>query len=479
MSDISFGTDGWRDRIAEGFTFANVRIVAAAVGATIIEQHGTRKPVLVGHDTRFLGRAFAETVTCVLEHMGLEVLVATRDVPTPVIAHAARDLDTAGAIQLTASHNPAEYGGIKYIPEYAGPATKEITDRIVAAVRRIEASGEKLPTGRSAGKPFDPTARYLEDVRQLVDLEAIRRAAPRVVYDPLYATGRGYLDTLLHEAGVPVEVLHGSPDPLFGGGMPEPAVSQLGELIARVQSAGADLGLSTDGDADRFGVVDAAGTFYSPNQVLALLARHLVKNRRHGGAIVRTVATTHLLDRLAERYGLPVRETPVGFKWVGACMREEEVLIGGEESGGLSIGTHIPEKDGVLANLLVVEMVAMEGKPLAAIWRDLVEEVGYDPANRRLDLHLAPGVKEELLEAVQTRPPAHLAGRAVQQVKGLDGVQLLLEGEAWVLVRPSGTEPLVRVYMEAPDQGALAGLMGAVRDWLAPFTGEVPVSAHA
>ena len=479
MSEISFGTDGWRDRIAEGFTFANVRIVAAAVGATIIAQHGTKKPVLIGHDTRFLGRAFAETVACVLEHLGLEVWIASRDVPTPVIAHAARDLDSAGAIQLTASHNPPEYGGIKYIPEYAGPATKEMTDRIVAEVRRLEASGEVLPQGRSKGRAFDPTDRYLADVRRLVDLEAIRKAGLRVVYDPLFATGRGYLDVLLREAGAQVEVLHDTPDPLFGGGMPEPAEAQLGELVARVRETGAALGLATDGDADRFGVVDAEGKFYTPNQVLALLARHLVKNRHHTGAIVRTVATTHLLDRLAALHHLPIRETPVGFKWVGACMREEAVLIGGEESGGLSIGPHIPEKDGVLANLLVAEMLAMEGKPLATIWQDLVSEVGYDPANQRLDLHLSPGVKERLLEAAREEVPGLLAGRRVLETRLLDGVQLVLEGDAWVLVRPSGTEPLVRVYLEAPDRPALVELLAAVQEWLSPFTGARLAASHA
>lgn len=475
MSNIVFGTDGWRDLIAEGFTFGNVRIVAAAIADYVKSAYPQDRPVLVGYDTRFLAREFAETVVAVLQSRGLKTLLAKRDVATPVIAFAARELNTAGAIMLTASHNPPQYCGIKYIPDYAGPATKDITDTIVANVKRIQAEASDLPTGRVAGEEFDPQASYFAWIRQLVPGTELKQSKLKVVYDALYSTGRGYLDTLLSEYGCEVKTLHGERDPLFGGGMPEPAVKQLVELIETVKREKADLGLATDGDSDRFGVVDTHGTFYTPNQVIALLLRHLVKNRGAKGVVVRTVATTHLIDRLAARYGVEVRETPVGFKWVGEKMRQEPVIIGGEESGGLSIIGHIPEKDGILANLLVADMVATEGKPIAAIWQDLVAEVGWNPANRRLDLHLSEQAKAEVLRLFLDRTPTEVAGLKVTDVSRKDGVKLTLSDGSWILARPSGTEPIIRVYLEAADQAALDTLATAVNRIVEEAAGPVPV----
>lgn len=461
---ITFGTDGWRDLIAEGFTFPNVRIVAAAIADYVKGAYPGDRPVLVGYDTRFLAREFAETVMAVMQDMGLQTILSDRDVPTPVIAFAARERKTAGAVMLTASHNPPGYCGIKYIPDYAGPATKDITDQIVANVRRRQASSEPLPTRRVSEPGFDPMPSYLAWIRGLVNAEPIRKAKLKVVYDALYSTGRGYLDALLSEFGCEVTLLHGQRDPLFGGGMPEPAVSQLGELIATVKAQGAALGLATDGDSDRFGVVDTEGRFYTPNQVIALLLRHLVKNRGAKGSVVRTVATTHLIDRLAQHYGVLVHETPVGFKWVGEKMRQEAVIIGGEESGGLSILGHIPEKDGILANLLVVEMVAVEGKPLKQIWADLVAEVGWDPSNRRLDLHLTQAAKDAVLEHFVERTPDAIGGQSVTHVGRADGVKLTLADGSWILVRPSGTEPIIRVYLEAASPSELDRLAAAVNE---------------
>lgn len=473
---ITFGTDGWRDLIAEGFTFANVRIVAAAIADYVKGAYPGECPVLVGYDTRFLAREFAETVVAILQDRGLKTLLAERDVPTPVIAFAARELRSAGAVMLTASHNPAGYCGIKYIPDYAGPATKDITDQIVANVKALSASSLTFPKTRVVGEQFDPMPSYLKWVQQMVPTDSLRKAKLRVVYDALYSTGRGYLDALLTHYGCDVTLLHGHRDPLFGGGMPEPAVSQLGELISRVQSEGADLGFATDGDADRFGVVDAEGTFYTPNQVIALLLRHLVKNRGFKGSVVRTVATTHLIDRLAAHYGVAVRETPVGFKWVGEAMRQEPVVIGGEESGGLSILGHIPEKDGILANLLVAEMVAFEGKPLKDIWAELVGEVGWNPANRRLDLHLTQEAKEAVLRQFLEHTPTTIAGLKVQSMDRKDGVKLVLQDGSWVLVRPSGTEPIIRAYLEAASMAELEKLAQDVQRIVSEASG--PVAVH-
>lgn len=476
-NQITFGTDGWRDLIADGFTFGNVRIVASAIADYVQEAYPADRPVLVGYDTRFLAREFAETVVAILSARGIKTLLSERDVPTPVIAFAAKELNSAGAVMLTASHNPPQYCGIKYIPDYAGPATKAITDKIVGRVNHYLASNATFPKGRKVGDTFDPMPGYMAWIRKLVPADAMKQAKLSVVYDALYSTGRGYLDALLTEFGCRVTLLHGNRDPLFGGGMPEPAVGQLGELIQTVKG-GYDLGLATDGDADRFGVVDSEGTFYTPNQVIALLMRHLVKNRKQTGVVVRTVATTHLIDRLAAHYGVEVRETPVGFKWVGEKMREESVLIGGEESGGLSVLGHIPEKDGILANLLVADMLATEGKPLKQIWAELVGEVGWDPANRRLDLHLTEEAKAAVLKLFLEETPKAIGGLSVTDSSRKDGVKLMLEDGSWVLARPSGTEPIIRVYLEAADKPALDKLAHAVERLVEGVAGPVPAGAH-
>lgn len=474
---ITFGTDGWRDLIADGFTFGNVRIVASAIADYVQEAYSADRPVLVGYDTRFLAREFAETVVSILSDRGIKTLLSERDVPTPVIAFAARELNSAGAVMLTASHNPPQYCGIKYIPDYAGPATKAITDKIVSRVNHYLATNATFAKGRKVGDTFDPMPGYMAWIRELVPGEAMKQAKLSVVYDALYSTGRGYLDALLTEFGCKVTLLHGNRDPLFGGGMPEPAVGQLGELIQTVKG-GYDLGLATDGDADRFGVVDSEGTFYTPNQVIALLMRHLIKNRKQTGVVVRTVATTHLIDRLAAHYGVEVRETPVGFKWVGEKMREESVLIGGEESGGLSVLGHIPEKDGILANLLVADMMATEGKPLKQIWAELVAEVGWNPANRRLDLHLTEEAKAAVLKLFLEETPKAIAGLSVTDSSRKDGVKLMLADGSWVLARPSGTEPIIRVYLEAADKPALDKLAHAVERLVEEVAGPVPAGAH-
>ncbi|MBM3266704.1 MAG: phosphoglucomutase/phosphomannomutase family protein [Candidatus Sericytochromatia bacterium] len=470
MAAITFGTDGWRDLIAEGFTFDNVRIVSAAIGRYVAATYGTDRPVIVAHDTRFLARDFARTAVAVLRGEGLPTLLADRDAPTPVIAHAAQDRPSGGAVMITASHNPPQYCGIKYIPDYAGPATKEITDRIVAEIGTIDGAG--LTRGAEDGDAFDPGPRYREAIARYLDIERMRGAALRVAYDAMHATGRGYTDELLRQAGCTVATLRASVDPYFGGAMPEPAPRFLADLTAAVTGGGMALGVANDGDADRFGVVGEDGRYYVPNQVIALLARHLHRNRGMSGAIVRTVATSHLLDRLAARYGLPLRETPVGFKWVGAVMRAEPVLIGGEESGGLSVLGHVPEKDGVLADLLVAEMIAREGKPLSAIWADLVAEVGFEPRSRRLDLHLSPAAKEAVMDFFRRRTPGEVAGRKVVDTRTDDGVKLILEGDCWLLARPSGTEPIIRIYLEAPDDAGLEALHKAANGFVADVSAQ-------
>lgn len=450
---IEFGTDGWRAIIADQFTYANVERVAYAVGLYVKENYhaksGNKVPMLIGYDTRFLADKFAERAAKVMMAMGVPVKVTSRDVPTPCIAWATQHEPTAGAIQITASHNPPEYCGIKYIPEYAGPATDDITDKIVANLKRtpehIEVSNEDV-------KHFDPQPPYLAAVGEFIDLKRIGSSGVKVGYDALYSTSRGYLDHILKQWGVSVKVLHDWRDPLFGGGMPEPKKQFLRDLMGMVKTDKLDVGLATDGDADRFAVIDEQGTYLSPNQLLCMLTRHMIKNRGQKGAIVKTVATTHLLDRIAENYGLEIIETPVGFKFIGEEMRRGDILIGGEESGGMSVKGHIPEKDGILANLLVVEMIAFENKPLSQIWNDLQEEVQMRLTFARADLRLTKSTAKGLMDRLTNNTLETLAGNPVVKVGRKDGLKLYLDDYNWLLIRPSGTEPLIRLYFEGTSQ---------------------------
>ncbi|MBD1893572.1 phosphoglucomutase/phosphomannomutase family protein [Coleofasciculus sp. FACHB-129] len=444
---IKFGTDGWRGIIADDFTFANVCKVTRAIASYLENAYSKDRPVLVAYDTRFLADQFARTAAEVLADAGWTVKIVDRDCPTPVIAYNAKLLNSAGALMFTASHNPAPYCGIKYIPDYAGPATPEITDTIVA---NIEDATDEPPSGNNANKisTFDPKPDYLQFIYTLLDVERIKSAGLKVKYDALYSTSRGYLDTVLERCGCDTEAFHTYRDVLFGGGMPEPKGEELIGLVEAVKKDGADLGLATDGDSDRFGIVDEQGNVLTPNTVLLLLARHLVKNKGKTGAIVRTVATTHLLDNLAAKYGLEIYETAVGFKYIGEKMRETQVLIGGEESGGLSIIGHIPEKDGILADMLVAEAIAYEGKPLSQLVEEVIAEADGPLYNKRLDLHLEDAHKAAVIDDFTKNPPAEVAGIKVKEVGRKDGIKLYLEEGSWILLRPSGTEPLMRVYLE-------------------------------
>lgn len=460
---ITFGTDGWRAIIAEHFTFANVERVAHAVGQYVKDTYhkdgkGNKVPLLIGYDTRFLADKFAARAALALMGMGIPVKLSQRDVPTPAIAWAAQLEPTAGALQFTASHNPPEYCGVKYIPHFAGPATNEITSRIVGYLQALPEDFEAPPADIPM---FDPMPPYLESLEKKVDLKRIGASGLKVCYDANFSTSRDYLDAVLKQTGVNLKVLRNWRDPLFDGGMPEPKPEYLKELIKTVVDEKFDVGVSTDGDADRFGVIDEQGNYLSPNQLLALLTRHLVKNKGQKGALVRTVATSHLLDRLAEMYGLEVIETPVGFKYIGEIMRTKDVLIGGEESGGVSVKGHIPEKDGILANLLLIELLAYEGKPLSVIWQELLQEAGMTFVGRRRDLHLNKLTQKGLMEQLLSKPFDKIGEEKVQKVGRADGLKFYLDDHNWVLVRPSGTEPLIRLYFEGTSDERIDRVVAA------------------
>ncbi len=461
--NIKFGTDGWRAIIAEDFTFDNVVLVTKAVAGYIKTQYDPSRPVVIGYDTRFLADKFAQRAAETLNGLGLNVKITDIDAPTPVVAYAAKNLNSAGALMFTASHNPPEYCGIKYIPDYAGPATTDITDVIVQNVKKLQDGDESfLPESKVSGttEVFDPKPDYMELIKKIIDFEKIKQANIKIFFDPLYASGRGYFDTLLKDAGCDVTSIKNWRDPLYGGGMPEPKEKFLGELKKLILENSPSVGFSNDGDADRFGVIDENGTYITPNEVIAVLLRHLLKNKGKKGSVVKTVATSQLIDKIAQKYGIKVHETAVGFKWVGQIMRDEDVIIGGEESGGLSIIGHIPEKDGILANLLILEAMAYEKKPLYEIIKDLNDEVGSTYKNYRLDLKLTEELKNSAMEMFLNNPPEKVGPVKVTKINKLDGVKFYFDdNNSWMLVRPSGTEPLLRIYFETDSDEKLDSMI--------------------
>lgn len=470
MKRISFGTDGWRGILAEDFTFDNVRLVARAVARYINNHNLTAKGIVVGYDNRFMSERFASEIAEVMAEHGITVYLTARSTPTPVVALAVWLQQAGGAVMLTASHNPPEYNGFKFIPEYAGPALPHITGEIEANIRELLGAGT---TGKEAGTApdkaavitIDPFREYADHLASLVDLKAIGRAGLKIAVNPMCGAGVGYLEDLLTRAGAEVVAINCHRDPLFGGSLPEPTATSLQGLRQIVVEGGARLGLALDGDADRFGIIDANGEYIAPNQFLPLLYYHLLTFRGMQGPAARTVATTHLLDRMAERKGLQVFETPVGFKYIGQCILEQGVIVGGEESGGLSIQGHVPEKDGILAGLLAAEMVAVHGKTLTEMMEDIYREYGH-LYSERLDVHTSPLDKERVLELLKDFMPEDVSGRKVTGRSSVDGVKLLLEGGAWVLIRASGTEPLFRIYVEAESFEEIKEIQAATRSLL-------------
>jgi alpha-D-glucose phosphate-specific phosphoglucomutase len=456
LDPIKFGTSGWRARIADTYTFANVRRLTRAIAEHFRDAGEATRGIVVGYDTRFLSEDFAAAAAGTLAQAGVPCRLALAAVPTPTVAHAVLHHRAAAGITITASHNPAPDNGLKLSGPTGGPALPEVTRAIETRVLGLDDPGglpiaEAQAAGLVALADFAPA--YLDQCRRLIDLEVIRRARLRVVVDVMYGPARGYLDRLLAEAGCEVTLLHGTRDVTFGGHPPEPAEEHLGELIRTVRERRAHLGLATDGDADRFGVVDRDGTVLAPNPILALVLRHLLRQRGWRGGVARSVATTHLLDRLSARHGCELHETPVGFKYLGDLITQGRAMFGGEESGGMSLKGHPPEKDGILACLLAAEVTAAEGVALGAVLERLYGEVGR-LLSVRVNVPLSDEVRR-VLPARMAAPPAALAGWAVTRVQTTDGLKLHLDGGAWVLVRPSGTESVARLYVEAPDAPVL------------------------
>src|ERR1039457_3564641 len=462
-TSIKFGTSGWRAIVADEFTVANIRLAVAGIAAYVKTQPQPHR-VLVGRDPRFLGESFVAEAASVLSGAGVTPIVIPEAAPTPAIAYAVRALKTSGAINFTASHNPPEYNGIKFSTHDGAPALPDVTRQIEAAIAGLSDGFKIADTSSASFDTADVKPAFLKRLAELVDLKAIAKSGIKVVYDPFWGAGRGYSSDLLREAGVAVETVHDYRDVLFGGHAPEPSGELLGDARAKMREMGADLGIATDGDADRFGIVDADGTFIQPNYIIALLFDYLVETRGWKNGVAKSVATTNLINALADYHKVPLYETPVGFKYIGELIIADKIAIGGEESAGLTIRGHVPEKDGVIAGLLVAEMVASRGKSLGAQLKAMFGKVGsFYPV--RENFRLTPEVKAAFTEKLKA-DPTELSGRKVVSVVRTDGLKLILEDGSWVCYRLSGTEPVVRAYTEARSEQDMEALKAAAEKFV-------------
>ena len=464
LTQIKFGTSGWRAVVAEEFTFANVRRAVSGIARYVVSQKPQGARVIVGRDPRFLGETFCSIASEVLAAHGVTPVSIADDTPTPAIAYAVMQNKADGAINFTASHNPPEYNGIKFSTSDGCPALPEVTHRIEA---EIVAADHKPSSGTASARDaesLEPKPMYLKRLAEIVDLGAIRKAKLRVAFDPMWGAARGYSDDLLRSAGVEVATVHNVRDVLFGGHAPEPDNHLLGDLREKMRETGAQIGIATDGDADRFGILDADGTFIQPNHVIALLFDYLVESRGWKNGVAKSVATTNLVDALAKLHGVELHETPVGFKYIGELIKQDKIAIGGEESAGLSIRHHVPEKDGVLAGLLCCEMVAKRGRTLGQELHRIYNQVGsYFP--QRENFRLTAEVQEKFTRKLRL-DPQEFDGARVSRVVRTDGLKLVLDDGSWVCYRLSGTEPVVRIYSEARTEAGLVKLGAAAKQWI-------------
>ncbi|MGB9071557.1 MAG: phosphoglucomutase/phosphomannomutase family protein [Terriglobales bacterium] len=463
-TQIKFGTSGWRAVVAEEFTFANVRRAVHGIARYVVSRRPEAAKVIIGRDPRFLGETFCAMAADILSAHGITPLVIAEPAPTPAISYAVIQAKADGAINFTASHNPPEYNGIKFSTPDGAPALPEATKAIESEIAAYDADPRAQRVGKAGTQSIDPRRMYLARLREIVDLDIIKKAGVKVAFDPMWGAARGYSDALLREAGVTVATVHDCRDVLFGGHAPEPADHLLDDLRHKMRDVGAHIGIATDGDADRFGIVDADGTFLQANYIIALLFDYLVETRGWKNGVGKSVATTNLINALAEKHKIELHETPVGFKYVGELIKQDKILIGGEESAGLSIRKHVPEKDGVLAGLLCCEMAARRGTSLGKQLGALFAEVGsYYPL--RENFRLTPEVKQKFTDKLH-RDPAEFHGSKVASVVRTDGLKLVLADGSWVCYRLSGTEPVVRVYTEARSREGLAKLSTAAKAWI-------------
>jgi phosphoglucomutase len=462
--EIKFGTSGWRAIVAEEFTLANIRRAVTGIAKYVSSQPGEHS-VLVGRDPRFLGETFVAEAARILAFHGVKPVVIPAAAPTPAISYAVRRRRASGAINFTASHNPPEYNGIKFSTPDGAPALPEVTKQIEAAIVALgEGAVAPAPEPKEKFEEIDVKTDYLKRLGELVDFPAIKKSGIKVVFDPFWGAARGYSCHILREHDVVTATVHDYRDVLFGGHAPEPDDHLLAACKEKMKETSAAIGIATDGDADRFGIIDSDGTFIQPNYIIALLFDYLVETRGWRNGVAKSVATTNLINALAERLKIQLYETPVGFKYIGELINQDKIVIGGEESAGLTIRGHVPEKDGIIAGLLVTEMVAVRGKSLGSQLKELFAKVGEFYPNRE-NFRLTPEVKEKFVEKVKT-DPAKLGVHKVTQIVRTDGLKLVLDDGSWVCYRLSGTEPVVRVYSEARKHDQIEALSETAKSWV-------------
>ncbi|HJZ64618.1 MAG TPA: phosphoglucomutase/phosphomannomutase family protein [Candidatus Acidoferrum sp.] len=466
-SPIKFGTSGWRGLIADEFTFANVRLALTAI-AEHVKSKIKQPKILVGYDTRFYSEEFSQLAVEVLQHHGVQALLCETFTPTPAVAYEIQRSKLDGAVNFTASHNPAQYHGLKFSSSDAGPALPEVTKDIEARAARLFSAGGVAPLGHhEKAKPemVNLRAEYLKRVGELVRFDVLAKAKAKFVVDALHGCGAGYLDKVLKDHGVSIEALRAERDVLFDGTGPDVSEENLKPLRDAVVSSKAVAGLATDGDADRFGIVDRDGTWVAPNHILALVYDYVVESRGWDLPAARSVATSEMLDAAGKAHGHKTYQTPVGFKYIGQLIREDKIALGGEESAGLTVRGHVPEKDGILACLLVAEMMAARGASIHEQVMALFKKVGREFWPVRENLHLTEEQKKSAIEKSKS-DASTLIGRKVASVDRTDGAKFAFEDGTWMLLRLSGTEPLLRLYVEAESPVASSKLVKDATEWI-------------
>jgi phosphomannomutase len=458
LAKIKFGTDGWRALIARDYTFANLERVSQAY-ADYLNQRNKGSLVIVGYDRRFLSESFAQRAAEVLAGNGLNVSLFAEAMPTPLISWAVKEMKAAGGVMITASHNPADFNGFKIKAPWGGSAAPETTSAVEQLVDATPTKRGELPADTHLILQLTIES-YRLQIGSYIDLDRLRKTAATVIVDPMHGAGGTWVESFLIGETLKVETIRANRDPLFGGVNPEPIDSNLGALKKRVIETGALVGLATDGDADRVGAVDERGETMTMHDVVPLILLHLVRNRKMTGGVVRTFSQSVLLKRIAAAHNLKLYETAIGFKYIADLMLNDDVLIGAEESGGIGVKGHIPERDGILNSLLFLEAIIAAGKPPSQMLRDLHQEFGEFHFGRR-DLHVETSIGRQLIKRLANAPPPELAGYAITDVETTDGIKLLFEDESWLLFRQSGTEPMLRIYSEATTVEKSNALMDA------------------
>jgi len=459
MNRIKFGTDGWRGVIGDDYTFANVRRVAAAIAHYVREESEPEHGLVVGYDTRFLSAEFARATAETLAAAGVPVILADAATPTPAVSYGVVARKTAGAVMITASHNPYRWNGVKFKAPYGGSAAPPIIHRIEVHLHRLDrAHGRPRRKKPASLETADLVTPYLERLKSLVHLDRIRSAGQKFVIDPMYGAGRGAAARLFDEYGIRYQEIHPGPNPLFPGLNPEPIPPHIAELRQAVTEGGYDAGFATDGDADRLGAIDQTGTFIDSHKIFSILLQHLVEDLGRTGEVVKTFSTTEMINKLARKHNLTLHTTPIGFKYICELMLTRDVLIGGEESGGIGIKGHLPERDGILNSLLLAEVMAEKGKTLGELVDNLNREFGPH-CYSRVDLEVELTAAQRLVKQVAQGKFKKVAGLKVTAVENLDGAKLRFGDSAWLLVRASGTENLLRLYAEAPSDKQVKTLL--------------------